>query len=85
MDLNINTVMHDSLIKSLAKKSKKSEEYISKLWLELSEKLYQQGLDETNIRFTPYITTLIKKRLAINETSPVLKRFKTFLSEKQTQ
>lgn len=82
--MSINTNMNNPLIKSYAKKAKKSEEYVNYLWNEIVCELHKQGLYEDNDRFIPYLSTILKKRLSIKEVSPILKRFKTFLSEKQT-
>ena len=64
------------IISSLAKRSKLSEIYIQELWNEVSKKLIQQGLLETDKRFNVYLLTNIKRQIKINETSITLKRFK---------
>lgn len=77
--------MKEPLIKTFAKKSGKSETYIKNLWDEIASELAKQGIAEGEKRFYPYLTTKLKKQLEIKETSTVLKRFKTFLHERQPE
>lgn len=71
------------ILKTLAKKSKKSEEYVESLWNEISKNLLKQGMKEDDKRFYPYLMTILKRKLSINEKSLILKRFKDFLNERQ--
>ena len=70
-----------ALVQTLAKKTKKSPAYVEGLWNEIKADLLKQGMSEEEKRFYPYLVTILKKRLKINESSLVLKRFKVFLAE----
>jgi len=69
------------LIKKLAKKAKRTESYVERLWDETKDELKSQGMKEDEKRFYPYLVAIIKKKLEINESSLVLMRFKEFLKE----
>jgi len=71
------------LIKLFAKKSNKSALYVEAKWLELEVLLIEQGMSKDDLRFSIYLTTLLKKKLKINESNHLLIRFKQFLVENQ--
>lgn len=71
------------LIKTYAKKANKSLSFVEMLWTEIEETLLTQGMLREDKRFAIYTTTLLKKKLKINEANPLLIRFKQFLENKK--
>jgi hypothetical protein len=76
MDLN-------PLISIWTKETKISRIYIENICEDFKNELIKQGLEETNIKFYPYLIIKIKKKLGLETTSITLKRFKKFLNEKE--
>jgi len=70
-----------TLIKKFAKKSGKNEHFVAKQCLEIINQLSEQGMKKSDIRFSIYLTTILKNKLEINETNSLILRFKDFLSE----
>ena len=71
----------DQLKKNWVKESKTNLVYIENLVEVCKQELFNQGLEETNPKFYPYLIIKIKKKLKIESNSVTLKRFKNFLKE----
>ena len=74
MDLN-------PLIKQWTRESKRPKVYVENLTEACKVELIEQGLEETNPKFYPYLIIKMKKKLKIESNSVTLKRFKTFLDK----
>lgn len=70
----------NTIIENLAKKTKKSEQYIMALVEEISLSLLKEGCLSDDPRFFQYLIRRIRKRLKIQESS-TYKTFKQFFKE----
>ena len=73
--------MLENLKVSYAKKSKQSLFFVDRLCNEIKATLIAEGMEETDRRFYPYLTTRLRKKLKINERNILFKRFRDFLSD----
>ena len=71
----------DQLKKNWVKESKTNIVYVDNLVEVCKQELFDQGLEETNSKFYPYLVVKVKKKLKIESNSVTLKRFKNFLKE----
>lgn len=67
------------LIKSLAKKAKKSSSEVEKMWNSVKQSLIDQGEKEDDSSFYPKLVGIIKKNLGLKEEYVFLEKFKKLL------
>lgn len=74
MDLN-------QLKKIWVRESKTNSVFIDNLVETCKQELREQGLEDSNPKFYPYLIIKVKNKLKIESNNVILKRFKNFLKE----
>lgn len=72
-----------SIKKIWVRESKTNSVYVDNLVEKCKQELIEQGLDEDNSKFYPYLVIKVKKKLKIESNSVTLKRFKNFLDKEK--
>ena len=70
--------MPASIVKSFAQKTGKPAKEVERLWSKAKEAAKENGRSEDSEDFYPYVTSILKKMLKVNEMNKTTKIFKEF-------